>query len=126
MIEKQSIRMEQNLVQGAHAALDVFRADTPRAADLVALLDWVDEHTLCRTWATLIGRSFEIHDDPLVACCQAGRTIITDYYSRPPLVHECISDIIKNSLSEIIGGAIFATLKPQASETARSSGSLRS
>lgn len=110
MMQSTAKRTEPHWLRAATAALDVFRADTPRVADLQTILEWGSEAAVCRTWAALLERSFTIHDDPLVACCQAGRAIVADYYSRPPLAHECISDLVKNSLSDIIGGALFATL----------------
>jgi hypothetical protein len=58
MMEKQINWVAQDFVQGARAALDVLHADKPRAADLAALLDWVDEQALCRTWGTFINRFF--------------------------------------------------------------------
>ncbi len=119
MMQSTVKRTEPHWLRAASAALDVLRADAPRAAHIQTVLEWGSEATLCRTWAALIDRSFTIHDDPLVACCQAGRTIVNDYYSRPPLAHECVSDLVKNSLSDIIGGALFATLqREQASQTA--------
>ena len=125
MAEKARDRTFHNSVQAARAALEVFRADTPRQDELNKILEWVDERVICQTWAELITRSFAKHDDPLIACCEAGRAIVTDYYTRPPLAHECTSESIQESLSQIIGGALFATLRPQLSSVPSLNTSLR-
>lgn len=119
MMEQSVKRSEQQWVGAAAAALSIFRADTPRVADVETIREWVDEPMLCRTWASFICQAFQTHADPLVACCQAGRAIVNDYYSRPPLFYECVSDIIKNSLAEIIGGALFVTLQAPPPEVTR-------
>lgn len=118
MMQSTIKRTEPHWLRAATAALEVLRADA--RGRLTCRRSWSGgaSRALCRTWAALIDRSFTIHDDPLVACCQAGRTIVADYYSRPPLAHESVSDLVKNSLSDIIGGSLFATLqKDQASPT---------
>jgi len=125
MANKAPDRTVHNSVEAARAALEVFRADTPRLEDLNTVLSWVDEQVICRTWANLITHSLAKHDDALVACCQAGRAIVTDYYTRPPLFHECTSESLQESLSQIIGGAIFATLKPHFSTVPSLNTSLR-
>jgi hypothetical protein len=119
MMDQFPKRLEQQWLAAATSARNIFRADTPRVGDFDAIREWVDERALRQTWAGLIRQSFQTHADPLVACCQAGRALVNDYYSRPPLFHECVSDIIKNSLGEIIGGALFVTLQAPVPEIAK-------
>ena len=95
------------LVQGSSLKLEQVRW---------VVLAWVDEETLCRTWATLIDRAQEQHDEALVACCQAARAIVADFFTRPPLVHEPLQLGAHTEAAVSIQRCLILRLRPTGGE----------